>query len=352
MWQKFEIMKYKFLPNTDIRVSEVCLGTMTWGQQNSEQDGHNQLDMALDLGVNFVDTAEMYAVPAREETSGLTEKIIGSWLKKTGRRQEIVLATKIAGPNRGLGYIRSDLGFNAASIRLSVEKSLQRLETDFIDLYQLHWPERNVNIFGQLGFRFQPEAWEDNMRAVLEDLQLLVAEGKIGQIGVSNETPWGLMRFLEESKRHNLPKMITIQNPYSLLNRSFEVGLSEVSFRENVGLLAYSPLGFGVLSGKFLTGEAHPMARLRLYPQFARYSSPECLAATVLYDQIAKANGLSLTQLSMAFIAQQPFVSSTIIGATTLGQLGENIAAFETVLSSEVLAEIEKVHRIYSNPAP
>ncbi|WP_026704653.1 NADP(H)-dependent aldo-keto reductase [Flavobacterium soli] len=345
-------MKYNVLPDTDVKISEICLGTMTFGQQNSEADGHSQIDFALDKGINFIDTAEMYSVPAREKTSGSTEKIIGSWFKKTGRRQDVILATKIAGANRGLEYIREDLRYNDATIRLSVEKSLQRLQTDYIDLYQLHWPERNVNFFGQRGFKVKEETWEDNIQQVLETVQALIKEGKIKHFGLSNETPWGLMRFLEESKKHNLPKIVTVQNPYSLLNRTFEVGNAEVCYRENVGLLAYSPLAFGVLSGKFLTGENHPNARINLFPNFSRYNSENSRKASALYNEIAKQNGLTLTELSLAFIRQQEFVSSTIIGATTLEQLEENIKTTSVFLSEEILKEIEKVQNLIPDPAP
>ncbi len=345
-------MIHTVLPETDVKVSKICLGTMTFGQQNTEAEGHAQLDFALEKGVNFIDTAEMYSVPAKEATYGITEKIIGSWFKRSGKRKEVVLATKIAGANRGLEYIREDLNYNAKTIRLSVEKSLQRLQTDYIDLYQLHWPERKSNMFGQLGFVIQDEVWEDNIKAVLEALQDLIKEGKINHIGLSNETPWGLMRFLEESKKHNLPKMLTIQNPYSLLNRTFEVGLSEIAYRENVGLLAYSPLAFGVLSGKFLTGESHPNARLYLFPKFSRYSSEQCKRATKLYNEIAVNNNLSLTELSLAFIDQQQFVTSTIIGATTIAQLEQNINTHKILLSEQIINQINEVQNLIPNPAP
>jgi len=345
-------MTFTTLPNTDIKISSICLGTMTYGQQNSEADGHSQIDFALEKGINFIDTAEMYSVPSREATYGATEKIIGSWLKKSGRRSEIVLATKIAGANRGLAYVRDDLRYNEATIRLSVEKSLKRLQTDYIDLYQLHWPERKSNMFGQLGFAIQDDTWEDNIQSVLKTLQDLINEGKIRHIGLSNETPWGLMRFLEESKKHQLPKTITIQNPYSLLNRTFEIGLSEVAYRENVGLLAYSPLGFGVLSGKFLNGAKPENARLTLFPNFARYSSEQTKSATELYHAIAIENGLTLTEMALAFIRQQAFVTSTIIGVTTLAQLNENIATHSVVLSQKILNAIETVQQQFPNPAP
>lgn len=345
-------MKYTILPNTDLKVSEICLGTMTFGQQNTEADGHSQLDFAFEKGVNFIDAAEMYPVPAREKTSGETEKIIGSWFQKSGKRDEVVLATKIAGPNRGMQYVREDLSFNSETIQLSVEKSLKRLQTDYIDLYQLHWPERKSNMFGQRGFKIQEDSWEDNIQSILEVFSVLIKEGKIRAIGVSNETPWGVMRFLEESKKHNLPRIATIQNPYSLLNRTFEVGLSEVSYREKVGLLAYSPLAFGTLSGKFLTGEEHPNARLNLFPNFIRYNSEQSKEATRLYQEVATRFGLKLTEMSLAFIRQQQFVTATIVGATNLKQLEENINSVGTVLSEEILKAIDAVQAILPNPAP
>ncbi|WP_432672022.1 NADP(H)-dependent aldo-keto reductase [Flavobacterium sp. SM2513] len=345
-------MNYNFLPRTETRVSEIALGTMTFGQQNSESEGHDQLDLALDSGINFIDTAEMYSVPSMKETSGSTEKIIGSWLKKSGKRDQIILATKIAGPNRGLEFIREDLRYNAQTLRHSVEKSLLRLQTDYIDLYQLHWPERKTNYFGQRNYSVQEDAWEDNINTVLVELQQLIQEGKIKHIGLSNETPWGVMRFLEESKRHNLPRIATIQNPYSLLNRTFETSLSEVCHHENVGLLAYSPLAFGILTGKFLSGESHPNARINLFPRFSRYNSENATKATVLYHQIANDNGLTLTQMALAFIRQQFFVTSTIIGATSLEQLKKNIQTSQVVLTQKVIDEINQVQELYPNPSP
>jgi aryl-alcohol dehydrogenase-like predicted oxidoreductase len=345
-------MKYTTLPNTDVKVSKICLGTMTFGEQNTEADGHAQMDYALENGVNFFDTAEMYSVPARQETYGSTEKILGTWFKKTGKREEIVLASKIAGPNPNFGYMREKLDFSPASIKFALDQSLQRLQTDYIDVYQLHWPERKTNYFGQRGFKVQDDAWEDNIHNVLETLDGFVKEGKIKHIGLSNENPWGIMRFLEESKYNNLPRIKTVQNPYSLLNRLFENGSAEVCLRENVGLLAYSPMAFGVLSGKFLTGEAHPNARIKLFPQYSRYNSAQCTEATRLYQEIAKKNGLTLTELSLAFIEQQPFVTSTIIGATTLEQLKENIDTIQVSLSDEILKAIDEVQSVIPDPAP
>nr|WP_315151600.1 aldo/keto reductase [uncultured Flavobacterium sp.] len=345
-------MKYTTLPNTDIKVSKICLGTMTFGQQNTESEGHAQMDYALEKGVNFFDTAEMYSIPSREETYGSTEKIIGTWFKKTGRREEVVLASKIAGPNPLFGYMREKLDFSPASIKYALDKSLERLQTDYLDVYQLHWPERKTNCFGQRGLKIQEDAWEDNFHEVLETLDGLVKSGKIKHVGVSNENPWGMMRFLEESKYNNLTRIKTIQNPYSLLNRLFENASAEVCLRENVGLLAYSPLAFGVLSGKFLTGESHPNARLSLFPQYARYSSAQSTEATKLYQEIARKHGLTLTEMALAFVQHQPFVTSSIIGATTMEQLKENIDTIDVVLSNEILKEIDAVHAVIPDPAP
>ena len=345
-------MKYTTLPNADIQVSKICLGTMTFGQQNTEAEGHAQMDYALEQGVNFFDTAEMYSVPARQETYGSTERILGTWFQKTGNRDKVVLASKIAGPNPNFTYMREKNDFSPASIQYALDKSLERLQTDYIDLYQLHWPERKTNFFGQRGFKVQDDAWEDNIHAVLETLNGFIQQGKIKHIGLSNETPWGIMRFLEESKYHNLPRIKTVQNPYSLLNRLYENGSAEIGIRENVGLLAYSPMAFGVLSGKFLTGESHPNARINLFPQFSRYNSEQSAAATRLYNEIAQQNGLTLTQLALAFIEQQPFVTSTIIGATTMEQLKENIDTIKVTLSEELLQAIDGVQAKIPDPAP
>lgn len=345
-------MKYTTLTNTDIKISKICLGTMTFGQQNSEADGHAQMDYAVENGVNFFDTAEMYSVPARQETFGSTEKILGTWFKKTGKREAIVLASKIAGPNPNFGYMREKVDFSPESIKFALDQSLTRLQTDYIDLYQLHWPERKTNFFGQRGFKVQHDDWEDNIQNVLQTLDGFIKEGKIKHIGLSNETPWGIMRFLEESKYQNLPRIKTVQNPYSLLNRTFETGSSEVCMRENVGLLAYSPMAFGVLSGKFLSGESHPNARIELFPQFSRYNSAQSAEATRLYQEVAAKNGLTLTEMSLAFVTQQAFVNSTIIGATTMEQLKENIATIDVVLSDEILNEINAVQAVIPNPAP
>ncbi len=346
-------MKYSTLPHTDIKVSDICLGTMTWGRQNTEAEGHQQMDYALDQGVNFFDTAELYPVPAMKELYAVTEEIIGKWFKKTGNRNKIVLASKIAGRGDFTKFIRTT-GFKKESIIEAVEGSLRRLQTDYIDVYQLHWPERKTNFFGQRGYQHDAaDYWEDNIHQVLETLRDLIEQGKIKHVGLSNETPWGTMRFLEESKVHSsLPRMITVQNPYSLLNRLYEVGMSEISHRENIGLLPYSPLGFGVLSGKYLGGKQPKNARVTLFPNYNRYSNPVAVAATQKYYDLAQAHDLSLAQMSLAFVNSRPFVTSNIIGATSMEQLKENIASIDVELSEEVLKGIEKIHNEMPNPGP
>ena len=345
-------MKYTTLPNTDIKVSKICLGTMTWGEQNTEAEGHEQIEYALDQGVNFLDTAEMYSVPARPETQGSTEKIIGSWLKKSKKREDIVLASKVAGPAEMVSHVRENMDFGKEAINDAIDKSLKRLNTDYLDLYQLHWPERNTNFFGKRGYKHQEdEEWQDNFKSVLENLQELVKAGKVRHVGLSNETAYGLSRFLEESRLHDLPKMITVQNPYSLLNRKDEIGLTEVLHRQNVGLLPYSPLGMGTLSGKHLNGIVEN-TRLSLFPQYKRYSGEIAVEATKAYKEVAVKHELSMTQMALAFVNQQPFVTSNIIGATKMNQLKENIASIDLELSDEVLEDIEKVHEKYPNPAP
>lgn len=345
-------MKYTTLPNSSLKVSKICLGTMTFGEQNTEAEGHAQMNYALEKGINFFDTAEMYSVPGRKETYGSTEKIIGNWFKKTGNRDKIILASKIAGPNPQLSYMRENMDFSPASIALAIEKSLTRLQTEYIDLYQLHWPERKTNFFGKRGFKLQDDHWEDNIYYILETLENFIKQGKINQIGISNETSWGISRFIEESKYNNLPKISTVQNPYSLLNRLFEVGSSEICFRENIGLLAYSPMAFGVLSGKFLNGQNHPNSRIKLFPQLSRYNGENSAKATQLYSDLAKKNGLTLTELSLAFVTQQPFLTSTIIGATTMEQLEENISTINSTLSDELLKGIDSIQELIPNPAP
>lgn len=346
-------MKYTNLPHTDIEVSKICLGTMTWGNQNTETEGHQQMDYALEKGVNFFDTAELYSIPAHPDRKSNTEKIIGTWFKKTGNRDKVVLATKIAGKAEFTKFIRTT-GFSREAIIEAVEGSLQRLQTDYIDLYQLHWPERNTNYFGERGYKHDiSDHWQDNIHQVLETLRDLIREGKIRHVGISNENPWGIMRFLEESKVHaSLPRMITIQNSYSLLNRQFEVGSSEIAMRENIKLLAYSPLGFGALSGKYLGGRLPENSRLALFPNYNRYIKGRSVAATQKYYELAQSHDLSLAQMSLAFVNTRPFLTSNIIGATTMKQLEENIASIDVELSEDVLKGIETIHNEIPNPAP
>lgn len=346
-------MEYTTLGHTDIRISRICLGTMTFGQQNTEAEGHAQMDYALDQGINFFDTAEMYAVPARRETQGSTERIIGSWFRKRGNRERVVLATKVTGPSPSMGYIRDPLDFSREQIRTALEGSLSRLQTDYADLYQLHWPERKMNMFGKRGYEYDPsDSWEDNFLDVLHTMQELIREGKIRAFGVSNESPWGLMRLLHLSEKHGLPRPVSIQNPYSLLNRLFEVGLAEVAVREQVGLLAYSPLAFGVLSGKYDRGADVSNSRLTLFHQYTRYSSAQTRQAAREYLQVAERFGLSPAAMALAFVNSRPFLTSNIIGATTLEQLRENIDSIRLELAPEVLEAIEAVHRRIPDPAP
>ena len=346
-------MKYTTLPNTDIKVSKICLGTMTWGKQNTESEGHEQMDYALEQGVNFFDTAELYAVPASAETYGKTEEIIGTWFKKTRNRDKVVLASKIAGAGPYTAHIRSN-GFAKEALIEAVEGSLRRLQTDYIDLYQLHWPERGVNCFGVRDYPYQTSKEEaENHLEILEALDGLIKQGKIKYVGLSNETPWGTMKYLQTAEQHNLPRMVTIQNSYSLIHRGYEYGLSEVSMREHIGLLAYSPLAQGVLSGKYLNGNQPEGARGTLFPQFiARYRGEGATQAVVEYQKVAEKHGITLSELSLAFINQLPFVTSNIIGATRMDQLKENIGSIHIDLSQEILQEIEAVHAAIPNPAP
>lgn len=346
-------MKYTTLPQTAIEVSKICLGTMTWGRQNTQEEGFEQMDYALEQGVNFFDTAELYPVPAGKEFHSLTEQIIGNWFKERGNRDKVILASKIAGKSDFTKYIRTT-GFSKASIVEAIEGSLQRLQTDYIDLYQLHWPERKTNFFGQRQYKYDVnDLWEDNIQEILETLKDMIKQGKIRQVGLSNENPWGTMRYLEESNKDaTLPRMITIQNAYSLLNRIFEIGNAEVSHRENIGLLPYSPLGFGVLSGKYLGGKQPANGRVTLFPNYNRYSGETAVAATEKYYELAQAHGLSLTQMALAFVNTRPFVTSNIIGATSIEQLRENIGSIDVELSDTVREGIEAIHNAIPNPAP
>lgn len=343
-------MKYTTLPKTAIKVSKICLGSMTWGNQNTEAEGHEQLNYAVSKGVNFIDTAELYPVPATAETQGRTSKIIGTWLKHQ-KREELVIASKIAGNGDYTAHIRTS-GFSKAALNEAVNSELKRLQTDYIDLYQLHWPERATNTFGVRDYvENKEDVWQDNFQSVLETLDGLVKSGKIRHVGLSNEKAWGTMRFLNESDKNKLVRPVTVQNAYSLINRVYEGDMAEISHRENIGLLAYSPMAFGVLSGKYLKGIAGDNSRLKLFPRFARYSSDQCTSATKMYLDLAEKNNLTLAQMSLAFVNQRPFVTSNIIGATSLEQLKENLTSVNNELSDDLLLEINKIHNLIPNPA-
>lgn len=340
------------IPNSSLDVSTICLGTMTFGEQNSEAEAHSQLDRAVACGINFIDAAEMYPVPPRRETQGRTESYIGSWLHKRGRRDDLVIATKVAAPGGAQVNTRDDMRLTAANVRNALENSLIRLQTDYIDLYQIHWPERRTNYFGQLGYSPVADSDATPIFETLSVLADLVAEGKVRHIGLSNETPWGVAEYLKLSERHDLPRPVTIQNPYNLLNRTFEIGLAEFSHREQIELLAYSPLGFGILTGKYEGGAAPADGRLTLFSRFQRYFTEQGALATSAYVQLARDHGLSPAQMALAFCFSRPFMASTIIGATNLTQLEENIAAAELRLSDEVVAAIDAIHRRHPNPCP
>ena len=332
-------------------VSKICLGTMTWGQQNTEAEAHEQISYALERGINMLDAAEMYPVPPRAETQGRTEEYIGTWFKKTGLRDSYVLATKAAGPNPEFHYLRGGPKFTKAQLTEAVNGSLRRLQTDCIDLYQLHWPDRYTNFFGQRGYfhREQPETpIEETLRALVD----IVKSGKVRAIGLSNETPWGTLKFLELADREGLPRVDSIQNPYSLLNRTYEIAMAEVSHREDVGLLAYSPLGMGLLTGKYRNGAKPEGSRMVVFERFTRYEGAETWEAAERYLQLADDHGINPTHMALAFVNARPFVVSNIIGATTMEQLKMNIDSLDIVLSKDVLKGIEAIQQAIPNPAP
>lgn len=346
-------MHYRKLGRTDLNVSALCLGTMTWGEQNTEEQGFAQIERAKAAGINFLDTAEMYPVPPRPETYAATERVIGNWFKRQGDRADWILASKIAGPGNGISHIRDgQLKFNREHIVAALDASLQRLQTDWIDLYQLHWPERSTNFFGKLGYQHTQDHLDTPLQETLQVLDEQVKAGKIRHVGLSNETPWGTMKFLGLADSGSLPRPVSIQNPYNLLNRTFEVGLAEVAIREQCGLLAYSPLAFGMLSGKFENGARPAGSRLALFSRFTRYANDQAIAATSRYVALAREHGLDPAQMALAFVTAQPFVTSNIIGATSLEQLDSNLASIDLQLSGEVLAGIEAIHKAQPNPAP
>ena len=344
-------MNYKKLGNTDLDVSTICLGTMTWGEQNTQEQAFEQMDFALSNGVNFWDTAELYAVPPRKETYGDTEEIIGNWFEKTKKRKEVILATKVAGPARD--YLRNgENSFTGPNLESALNNSLKRLKTDYIDLYQLHWPERNVNNFGRLGYVHKENDW-NKFEDVLGELDKYIKAGKIRYVGLSNETPWGALNYLQLSKDKNLPRMMSIQNPYSLLNRSYEVGLAEVSIREKIGCLAYSPLASGYLTGKYRNKNFPKGSRMqRDFDFWTRYRKPNTEAAVELYFKICEKHNLNMTQMSIKFCEIQEFMTSVIIGATTMEQLKSDIESVNVNLSNDVIEEINQVQTIYPNPCP
>jgi aryl-alcohol dehydrogenase-like predicted oxidoreductase len=347
-------MKYVELGNTDRKVSRICLGTMTWGEQNGEADGHAQIDLALDHGIDFIDVAEIYPVPPRPETYGRTEEILGTWLAKNkAKREKLTIATKVASFSHGLAHVRPGQFLNEKSIRAAVEASLKRLQTDHIDLYQTHSPDRPGNRFGVLDYVHKPDAEQG---APIEEtvgvMQMLVKEGKIRHFGVSNETPWGLLRHLRAAEAGKGPRIVSIQNAYSLLNRSFEIGLAEIAIKEKVGLLSYSVLGMGVLTGKYFDGAKPAGARLTRFERFQRYSTPGAEPAAKKYVKIARDAGIDPAQLAVAFSVAQPFVTSTIIGATTLDQLKANITAIDVTIPADVRAKLDAVHAENTNPCP
>ena len=345
-------MNYKNLGNTDLKVSTICLGTMTWGEQNTQEEGFDQMDYALDKGVNFWDTAELYSVPPKPETFGRTEIIIGNWFKKTKKRKEVILATKVCGPMRA--YVRGGgYQYGKKNITEAIEGSLKRLQTDYIDLYQLHWPERDTNMFGRLGYEHtEKEDW-NRFEDILETLQKFIDNGKIRYLGLSNETPWGVNKFLELASKKKLPRMMSVQNPYNLLNRTYEVGLAEISVREKIGLLAYSPLAIGYLTGKYMNNQIPKKSRLDHDSDFwTRYNKPNTEKAVKAYYDIAKKYNIDMAQMSLKFCEIQPFTTSAIIGATTLEQLKTNVESVNVNLEKDVIKEINDVQKTYPNPCP
>ena len=346
-------MKFKKLGNTDLNVSLICLGTMTYGQQNTQEEGFAQMDYAVENGINFFDTAELYAIPPKEKTYGKTEEIIGNWFKIKKNRDKIILASKIAGP--GLKWIRGGgEQYSAESIEEALNNSLKRLKTDYIDLYQLHWPERNTNYFGDLDYEhnINEKKW-NSFDSILKTLKKFIDQGKIRYIGISNETPWGFSKFLQISDENKLPRVMSVQNPYNLVNRSYEIGMSEISIREKAGLLAYSPLAAGYLTGKYRNKKIPKNSRMELfYENYPRYHNERTYLAVDEYFKIAKKNKITLTQLSQAFVNSRDFVTSNIIGATTMDQLKENVESIDISLDQKIMDEINLVHEKIPNPAP
>ncbi|MBN36209.1 MAG: NADP(H)-dependent aldo-keto reductase [Rhodospirillaceae bacterium] len=347
-------MQYRRLGRTEIDVSLLCIGSMNWGSNNTEAEGHAQMDKAVDHGVNFIDTAEMYAVPPSEETYGNSERVIGTWMKARGNRDKVIIASKVAGPDERLTYVRDGHPrLNTHHIDQAIDASLERLQTDYVDLYQLHWPDRDTNTFGQLGYQHVEDADETPLEETLAALGDLVKAGKVRHIGVSNETPWGTMRLLHLADTMGLPRIVTNQNPYSLLNRSFEAGCAEIAMREQVGLLAYAPMAAGALSGKYLGGARPEGARMTRYPTNRRYlGPPNAEAATRAYADLAREHGLEPGQMALAFVNRQPFLTSNIFGASSMEQLDAALKSDEVTLSEDVLSALEDIHKRYTYPCP
>jgi len=346
-------MQFRPLGRTGLNVSLICLGTMTWGRQNTEAEAHAQLDYALGRGINFIDAAEMYPVPPGAETHGRTEQFIGTWLKNRKDRDKIIMATKVAARGRDFEWLRGGPRLDAKNINQALDASLKRLQTDYVDLYQLHWPDRRTNTFGQLGYKH--DANDDGgvpIEETLEALQAVIKAGKVRHIGVSNETPWGVMKFLQAAETKGLPRIVSIQNPYSLLNRSFEIGNAEVTMREQVSLLAYSPLAMATLTGKYLNGAKPAGARMTLFTRFQRYTGAHAQPAIAAYVELAKKHGVDPGQMALAYVNSRDFVTSTIIGATNLEQLKSNIDSIDVKLSDEVLAGIEDIYKRTGSPCP
>ena len=345
-------MKFKKLGNTDLDVSLICLGTMTWGTQNSEEDAFEQMDYSLSKGVNFFDTAEIYSVPPTSESYGKTEVMIGNWLEKRKNRDKIILASKVAGP--GCDWIRGGgNNFDEKKIAEAIDGSLKRLKTDYIDLYQLHWPERSTNFFGRRDYLYNNEEGDWNsFESILEALNKFIKSGKIRYIGMSNETPYGMSRYLEISKNKGAPRMMSVQNPYNLVNRTYEIGMSEISIREKCGLLVYYPLASGALSGKYRKGQMPKNARISLFKGWERMINPLAMKAYDEYYKLAKEYNMTMVQLAQAFVNSRPFVTSNIIGATTMTQLEENIKSIEVELSEEIIEKINLIHNNNPNPSP
>ncbi len=346
-------MEYRQLGRSDIHVSVLCLGSMNWGSNSTEEEGHRQMDTAFDHGVNFVDTAEMYAVPMKAETQGRSEEVIGTWMKARGNRSDVIVATKVSGPNPDLSHIRGGPELTKAHIHQAIDASLVRLQTDYVDLYQVHWPARETNFFGQLGYHHPVDDDSTPIDETLEGLSEIVAAGKVRTIGVSNETPWGTMVFIHLAEQHGMPRIVSNQNPYSLLNRTFEQGCAEIAMREQVGLLAYAPMAAGALSGKYLDGKRPPGARMTMFPSNSRYlGPPNAEPATRAYVELARDSSLDPGVMALAWVNQQPFTTSTIIGAMNMDQLSADLGSAELKLGDDVVQAIEDIHKLYTYPCP